>query len=81
MTVLLGLFYFSGAFATEVTPIDLGNFEVKGEVRRPMLESLEKSRMGKQWVADLLKEDLGKFEKRLTSPGALTPILLKESRP
>ncbi|TNF27958.1 MAG: hypothetical protein EP319_10175 [Deltaproteobacteria bacterium] len=64
MTFISFYLFSSLLFAQEV--IDLGNLEISGEVRRPMMEYIDSDIKNRKVIVDLLKTEVFEIEKRLT---------------
>ncbi len=64
MKFIVFLLLSSQTFAQNI--VDLGNLEISGEVRRPMMEYIDSDTKNRKVIVNLLKEEVLNIEEKLT---------------
>lgn len=62
--LITALLFFNSAHAQNV--VDLGNLEIAGEVRRPMMEYIDSDLKNRKVIVSLLKDEVLTIEAKLT---------------
>ncbi len=72
---------FGGVFlSASAKVLDLGELEVKGEVRRPNLNLVYSKKYFKKAIREMARSELKQFEQQLLKPGLRTKMLRKRKR-